>query len=226
VLRQRGDRAPDPCLQSVNDLGTELAIHQANKRSICIIGDLNEDIGSDPALMTSLCGKYDLVDVLDTLHPDQSNIPSYARSSNRLDYALLSQDLILYVDKAGLNYYHNFYPSDYRPIFVGLNSRLFGPLLELAYHQSRYVHSNSKMVGPFIELVHKHLVDTGTFAKISVLMTNIDEYSPAEITKLANGADTQITKALLSAEKKCKKPQREHGLRMSILPVFMSNTGA
>jgi exonuclease III len=86
--------------------------------------------------MASLCGKFGLVDVLDTLHPEHSHIPSYARSSNRLDYALMSQDLLTSVDHAGLNHYHEFYPSDHRPLFVGLNSRLFGPLPSLAPHQS------------------------------------------------------------------------------------------
>jgi hypothetical protein len=154
VLRQRGDSSPDPRLQAVIDLGAELAVHHSNQRSVCIVGDCNEDIGHEPVLLTSLCGRYDLVDVMDLLHPAQASIPSYARSSNRLDYALLTQALIPYVDHAGLNHYHEFYPSDHRPIFVGLEARLFGPLPAMAPYRSRYVHSNSKVIGPFINLVH------------------------------------------------------------------------
>jgi hypothetical protein len=150
---------------------------------------------------------------MDTLHPVQASIPSYARSSNHLEYALLTQDLLPYVDHAGLNHYHEFYPSDHRPIFVGLESRLFGPLPSLAPHKSPYVHSNSKMTGPFIDLVHQHLLDTGAFVQIKELMADIDTKLPSEISQLANSIDTQITKALLSAELKCKKPQRAHPQR-------------
>jgi hypothetical protein len=209
VLRQRGDISPDPRLQAVIDLGAELAVHQSNQRSVCIVGDCNEDIGHEPALLASLCGKYDLVDVMDLLHPNQASIPSYARSANRLDYVLLTQDLLPYVDHAGLNHYHEFYPSDHRPIFVGLESRLFGPLPAMAPHRSRYVHSNSKMIGPFIVKVYQHLLETGTFVRIKTLMADIDTKLPAEISHVANSIDDQITKALLSAERKCKKPPRE-----------------
>jgi hypothetical protein len=146
---------------------------------------------------------------MDLLHPEQASIPSYARSSNRLDYALLTQDLLPYVDHACLYHYHEFYPSDHRPIFVGLESRLFGSLLAMAPHRSRYIHSNSKMVGLFIDRVHQHLLATGTFERITALMLDIDNKLPAEKSQVANSIDTQITKALLSAERNCKKPQQD-----------------
>jgi hypothetical protein len=146
---------------------------------------------------------------MDLLHPAQASIPPYARSSNRLDYALVTQDLIPYVDHAGLNHYHEFSPSDHRPIFVGLEARLFGPLLAMAPYRSRYVHSNSKMIGLFIDLVHRHLLATGTFERIKALMSEIDNKLPANISQVANSIDTQITKALLSADCNCKKPRQD-----------------
>jgi hypothetical protein len=179
------------------------------KRSICIVSDCNEDIGQDPALMAKICTTHALVDVMDILHPDDSHISSYARGSTRLNYALVSQDLLPHLAGAGLNHYHDFYPSDHRPIFVGLHASLFGPIPAFASHRFRFVHSNSKMVATFVTLAHKHLCDTGTSAHHSGLMTGIDEKSPSEISRLANSIDTQVTRALLSAEKKCKKPQRE-----------------
>jgi hypothetical protein len=128
VLRARGDRAPDPRLQAVTDLADELAVHKRHSRSICIMGDFNEEIGTDPALMAAVCSSNDLVNVMDVRHPDDRFIPSYARSSNRLDYALVSNDLVPYIAGAGLNHYHEFYPTNHRPIFIGLDNRLFGLL--------------------------------------------------------------------------------------------------
>jgi hypothetical protein len=61
VLRQRGDRAPDPRLQAVHDLGAELELHHKKHRMIFVIGDYNEDIGHEPALLASLCGKCSLI---------------------------------------------------------------------------------------------------------------------------------------------------------------------
>jgi hypothetical protein len=61
--------------------------------------------------MSKICTTHALVDVMDILHPDDSHIPSYARGSTRLDYALVSQDLLPHLASAGLNHYHDFYPS-------------------------------------------------------------------------------------------------------------------
>jgi hypothetical protein len=165
VLRQRGDPAPDPRLQAINDLSAELAVHTQHQRSILGVGDCKEDTGGDPALMANICTTHSLVDVMDILHPDASHISSYARGSTRLDYTLISQDLLPHLTGAGLNHYHDFYPSDHRPIFVALHASLFGPTPAFASHRSRFVHSNSKMVATFVTLAHQHLCDTVTFGQ-------------------------------------------------------------
>jgi hypothetical protein len=207
VLRQRGDRAPDPRLQAITDLAAEIAVHQRHDRLISILGDCNEEVGVDPALMANICHSYKLLDVMDTLHPDDAEIPSYARSSNRLDYGFVSTDLAPYLEGAGLLHYHEFYPSDHRPIFYGLSRRLFGPIPPLSSQQFRYAHSNSKLVATFVTLAHRHVCDTGSFDRLSKLS---DEAStPAALQTLANSIDRQITRALLSAEKNYKKPKRE-----------------
>jgi hypothetical protein len=210
VLRQRGDKAPDPRLQAVNDLKNELSVHKKHQRSICIVGDFNEDIGYNPAVMASVCSEFDLVDTMDTVHPDEAATPSYARSSNRLDYILLSLDLLPSLMDVGLGYYHDFYPSDHRPIFVGLKTTLFGSLPSIVPPQFRYVDSNSKVDGKFVELVYQHLEDTGTFSRLDSLFSDDSSIkSDPEFITIANSIDDQITRGLLSAEHKCKKPQRE-----------------
>jgi hypothetical protein len=125
ILRRRGDLDPDPRIQTVLDISKELAVHHANQRSICIVGGFNEVLGDDPALMAAACSKFGLVDVMDSLHPEDAHMPSYARSKNRLDYALVSKDLLPDVTHSGLQHYHEFYPSDHRPIFFGLNPAVF-----------------------------------------------------------------------------------------------------
>jgi hypothetical protein len=65
------------------------------------------------------------------------------------------------------------------------------------------------MVGLFVNLAHRHLSDTGTFPRIQALLSPNTTTSPDEICKLANSINDQITRALLSAEKRCKKPQGE-----------------
>jgi hypothetical protein len=159
--------------------------------------------------MASRYSSHDLVDTMYILYPDAADIPSYARSAKRLDYALISSDLVDFIAGAGFNNYHEFYPSDHRPIFLGLTRRLFCPLPPLSSHLYRYVHSNSKMVSTFVTLTHRHLRDTNSFARLRALTSPESTKTSEEILILANYIDSQITRALLSAEKNCKKPKQE-----------------
>jgi hypothetical protein len=146
---------------------------------------------------------------MDSMHPDQSSVSSYARGSTRLDYILVTTDLLSYADSAGLNHFHKFYPCDHWPIFLGLDASLFGPLPTLTNHKPRYVHSNSTVVGPFIEAAHQHLLDTGTFHKLQFLTEHLHTLPDHNISRIANAIDDQMTKAMLSAERKCQRPKKE-----------------
>jgi hypothetical protein len=53
------------------------------------------------------------------------------------------------------------------------------------------------------------LVDTGTFGRLNSLFHDNSNHSDSEFTAIASSIDTQITKAMLSAERKCKKPLRQ-----------------
>jgi hypothetical protein len=63
--------------------------------------------------MAKICTTHHLVDVMDALHPDSAATPSYAQSSNRLDYALISTNLLDYLHGAGSAHYHAYYLSNH-----------------------------------------------------------------------------------------------------------------
>jgi hypothetical protein len=66
------------------------------------------------------------------------------------------------------------------------------------------------MVAQFVDFTHCHLVDTGALAKVnSLFLKNNNMQSQDELSALANSIDMQINKALLSTERKCKKPRRD-----------------
>ena len=41
------------------------------------MGDLNKGLGKDPNLIASICGKFDLFDILDYMHRDFRDAPIY-----------------------------------------------------------------------------------------------------------------------------------------------------
>jgi hypothetical protein len=128
--------------------------------------------------MAQVCSKFDLIDVMDSLHPDDVHIPSYARSKSRLDYALVSKALLPDVTHSGLHHYHEFYLSDHRPIFLDFDLTLFGHLPAIVPASARGVNSNSASVKSFIKAAHKHIIDTGTFVKLYNLQENLASLNP------------------------------------------------
>jgi hypothetical protein len=101
----------------------------------------------------------------------------YARSVNRLDDAVVSKSLLADINEADLMHYHEFYPSDHRPIHLGIHSTFFGALRTLVAHQFRYINGNSKLVGDFVTLAYQHLIGTGTFQRmtgVAELITHVE----------------------------------------------------
>jgi hypothetical protein len=142
--------------------------------------------------MATICSDHDLVDILKLHHPDDSHIPSYARSCNRLDYVLVSQELVPDVTHTGLNHYHEMYPSDHRPIYVGLHERNFGPRQAIVPARSRIVNSNSTIVAAFVSHAYRHLLDTGSFNNLCKLSADLETLAPP---KLSEPFFRQITNA-------------------------------
>ena len=65
------------------------------------------------------------------------------------------------------------------------------------------------MVGIFVHLAHRHLTETNSFRRLAELTAPDSVQTPDEVALLANSIDRQITRALLSAEKNCKKHKLE-----------------
>jgi hypothetical protein len=91
----------------------------------------------------------------------------------------------------------------------GGHGHLFGPRPAITPVRTRYVNSNAATVKPFIEYCHQHLVDTGTLKQLGTYLEALPTLTDEHIANTANSIDEQITRALLSAEHKCKKPIRE-----------------
>jgi hypothetical protein len=205
VLRATGIKDPNPRSQFIKDLRQELDATSQMGSEIVLLGDFNEDFGSDPDLMASVCAHSDLYDVLADRYPDQIDTPTYIRGRHRLDYAFISHTLRDQVDGMGHNQYHQFYYSDHRAGFLDLadhaSLRLSSPI---APNARRHIHSNSPLVAKFVTAVHKHLVATGTFHKFANFLLDVDSDDKPYLT--VNQIDSQVTFSLLHGNRICSKP--------------------
>ena len=81
------------------DLTSALHVWHARGDSIILLGDFNEDLQAENAGLSSLLhnSTLELVDVIGQMHPSALGVPTYLRGTTRLDFALISRDLILSV---------------------------------------------------------------------------------------------------------------------------------
>jgi hypothetical protein len=94
----------------------------------------------------------------------------------------------------------------YTKIKAVFDDTLFGPRPAITSAWTRYVNSNAANVKLFIGYVYKHLQDTGTLKRLRTFQEELPTLTDEATTIMADSIDAQITRALLFAELKCKKP--------------------
>jgi endonuclease/exonuclease/phosphatase family metal-dependent hydrolase len=207
LLRDTGERYPVPRKRFISDLCAELTRVQRDKTSLIVLGDFNETIGTDPDLMASICSTIGLSEAIEHLHPTAADTPTYNRGRRRLDYCLISHSLLTAITGAGLNQFHEISNSDHRAVFLDLHlGHLFRLTTPIVTAGLRHINSDSSAAKRFVDLAYDHLIENDTFNKYSHFAKHIDNNLTPYI--IANSLDNQITKSLLSAERKIARPQR------------------
>jgi hypothetical protein len=109
------------------------ATHRMGSEIILLIRDFNEDFGSDPDLMASICTHSDLYNVLlaDRGHTEQTDNPTYTQGRHGLEYAFISHTLWDQVDGVGHNQYHQFIFLDHCACCLDLADQATLSLLSL-----------------------------------------------------------------------------------------------
>jgi hypothetical protein len=196
---------------------------------MCIVGDFNEVLGNDPALMAHVCSKFDLIDVMGSLHPKQQESMTlpYARTKHRLDYPLVSHELLPDVTHSGLYHYHKFYPSDHGPIFLGLDPALFAIPPAITPASTHGVNStNSTSVAAFIAGVHKKPYGHRHLDKLHQLQDTLSSLTPSQIQAKTDLIDAHITRTLSSWQNEnVNGLKKSLGRKSCIMPASKYNTG-
>ena len=205
LLRLNGILIPNPRKQMIADLHHDITKYRKENDYLCIMGDLNEELGKDPTLMASICSHHKLYDVLPYMYPADSTVPTYIRGNKRLDYFLLSHNSPQPID-VGYNQYHMLYSSDHRAGFMDIPLYHHQNTKHIIQNSLREIHSDSHKVGEFIDNIYTHLLHNNVFHKHQVFQLTIKENSQPWIE--ANKIDHQLDRAIKQAQTWCLKKSR------------------
>jgi hypothetical protein len=201
ALIQCGDKLPNPRRQFQHDLRKFLRQCQANSESIILVGDFNENLDINTSGTAKLCEEHELVDIFAARHPDIEEFSTYIRGTKRIDYYLVSSDIIPAVTAVGYEPYHYRTTSDHRGLFLDLDvGTLFGnattalaaqPFRDL---RSKDLQSNTT----YIDATSAHLHSNHFFQNLTTLLTKRDD-------DLAVRLDNLLVQACQHGEKQCRK---------------------
>jgi hypothetical protein len=207
LLREEGHPNINPRKHFCKDIISFVKTLRANNESIILCGDFNEILTIDSELIR-LCTdpSIQLVDILSTIHPHTSELPTCDRGSTRIDFALISPDLVPAVQRCGYMPFRQYIDSDHRFLFLDLSTDiLLGDPSKLASLPMRDIRAKDpRAVTTYLEAKQSHLVNNNFYDRLGQLMQ-----SSEPLPDLAESLDKLLLQASLHAGKQCKAIRRE-----------------
>jgi hypothetical protein len=123
MLREAGNTNINPRKHFCKDLIVFLKQLRANGESILLCGDFNDILDmKSPLIQLCTDPALQMVDILSTMHPTTSDLPTCDRGSTRIDFALISPDLVPTIRGCGFLPFRLYIDSDHRFLFLDLST--------------------------------------------------------------------------------------------------------
>jgi hypothetical protein len=212
LLRQAGEKDPNPRMSFCKDLDTFLTPLQASGDEFIIMGDLNEHLGDSTSGMNAVVAKFGLVDSTAYHHGIENEVGTYSRSKNRLDYILCSNDIATTIWRCGVLPFNFVISSDHRGVFIDVDiDALLGgdpsPLMAAALRGIRS--TTPKNCVQYVTETQTYLSDHNVYDRIEQLSLLTDEHGLTDHLKSKwEGVDQDLLRASLHAEHTVMKKHR------------------
>jgi exonuclease III len=170
-----------------------------------VMGDFNEVVGRNASGFAKITSAFQLVDVLGHFHSVQTEVPTYARGTERLDYVFCSADLLPAVASCGAEPFNQHIFSDHRALFLDWHEDiLFGSKCPsiVPHTQRRLVAKHRPSATKYIDELHKYSTEHNILERLGKLADNPDPL-------LAEKIDRDITRGMLVAESRCRHPSND-----------------
>ena len=203
MLRDQGILQPNPRRQFIKDLDKTILPFHSKGHKLILCGDFNEAIGDNMNGIDYIITKYNLVDAIQYQH-GHHNETTYSRGHKCLDYIFVSTNVVPSIQQSAILPLNYVISSDHRAVYVDLNmTTLFGkdvsPLMSPPARALRS--TNEKQTAIYVEQLHKSMERHSIFDRIRELKSN-----PTPNHRLAEAIDRDMTRLMIAAEKKLKKP--------------------
>lgn len=202
LLRQKRIKKAKPRKYFQRDLSEFVWLCKTRHESIVLVGDFNEPM-HEHSSMTKLALTHGLVGILFQRNSHLPEPNTYVRGSKRINYALLSSDLVPAIQSCGYEPFQKMFKSDHRGMFLDFNTSMLFRNETLKMAPAAFRDFNSKSPSnnsKYITAKHNYLTQQEFFRHLTCLQS-MPNGDPA----LAERLDKNLLNASESAGKKLKR---------------------
>jgi hypothetical protein len=172
--------------------------------------DANDSMQKSKSKLTAWIKKHELIDPHTYLYGNENQPATFIGGTVRIDYFLVSADLIPYVNKAGILPFTGYYESDHRALFIDIDLHrvLKGTPCNPINRDARTIDSKTSWkVKKYQEYVHQKCTETRLFERAKALEDG-SYTTKKDIHQELEEIDQELTNILLDAERICKAKQQ------------------
>ncbi|KAI2489539.1 hypothetical protein MHU86_25041 [Fragilaria crotonensis] len=200
LLVQSNDRVT-PRRAFKRDLCSFLRLRRTQGDELLLVGDFNEELGSEIDGMSQIAAEFQLLNLMRTRHSSKPP-PTYARGRKCLDYGLATHHVASALIRCGYEAFNERFATDHRAYYFDLDTEaLFGNKTQhLASPSLRVLKSNNiEQVTQYIKLKYEYLMSRNVHRQSGTII------SPRNRHEFAERLDSDVLKASLDAEQRTKR---------------------
>jgi hypothetical protein len=205
----------DPRKLIIDDLIIYIKKCQESGHDILLSIDANETLDKSTSQIRRLANTCNLLDVHNTLHPDDTPFPSHSRGSGKIDFCFASPFLIDCITRSGILAIDDAYMSDHRTLFLDLDIKQYfnGLTSDPVSRLSRaFTTKNEKLKTAFIKYVDNEWLKRKLTDRIKCIdkMSQLPNHQTdkLKIQKMWEKIDKQIGHIFLQGEKSLDLPTK------------------
>ena len=142
-------------------------------------------------------------------HGTNGEPSTYSRGTKRLDYVFVSPRILPFIQKCGIDPFHQVIFTDHCGLFLDLDLKglLGSELVQIQAPKTRGFSSHTGNPEVYVLTLHQHLLDSPVFTTATAVFAAATplERVPAALVLAINKLDWTITQGMLLAETRCWK---------------------
>lgn len=207
ILRERDiEIAPDELFY--RDLGSLVKKLKEDSYSVILMMDANDSMERTSSRLNKWTRDCELLDPHTYLHGVENQPATFIGGSTRIDYILVTPDIIHYINKAGILPFNGYYESDHRALFIDIDLHrvLRGMPHDPIARDQRAISSKIPWkVEKYQKFLHKACTESNIFSRAKQFE---EKYAHTQLTPSLHQEleqiDAELTAIQLEAERLCR----------------------